>query len=422
MSLEIVDLLVNLLFILLFVSVYQMYIIKKRDEYKINFPLITILSSISIILCMTFPIRLSSEFIFDLRYVPLVVSIFYGNTFVGLILGTVIIIYRYFLGGVGFYITLMLVPIIVTLTLVIKTYYKKFDLKLQSYWVLGFISILYSIIVIYLSEVFGQTDILTLTMSIKYIVINFLSVLLISYLIEMLRKFVLLGAKLRAAELAQMEKMNLVSALAASISHEVRNPLTVTRGFLQLLQSPDLHKDQRIEYYELAISELDRAQDVITDYLTFAKSDSTEFTVLDVKSELEKVVSIIEPLANMSSIKIEQTLQDECFTIGSKQIFRQALINICKNSIEAMPDGGNLSIQLAVIHERVSLTISDNGQGMSQDQLIQIGKPYFSTKEKGTGLGIMVVKNVVKEMNGEILVNSELRKGTTFTLLFPPVK
>ncbi|GER70115.1 hypothetical protein BpJC7_14180 [Weizmannia acidilactici] len=237
---------------------------------------------------------------------------------------------------------------------------------------------------------------------------------IVGYMVEHIRKqhFVL-------RRLIRMEKMEVVSHLAASISHEIRNPLTATRGFLQLLmESKDIPEDKK-KYISIAVSELDQAEGIIRYYLTFAKPTPEKLEVLNLEEEIEKAIRILEPLANMNAVDIRPHLHS-CKMVGNTGFLQQILINIMKNGIEAMPNGGVLSIYTKQDSSKVSIIIADEGVGMDEAQKSRLGEPYFSTKEsKGTGHGMMVVFRLVETMNGSVQVDSEKRKETTITLIFP---
>ena len=133
---------------------------------------------------------------------------------------------------------------------------------------------------------------------------------------------------------------------------------------------------------------------------------------------------MISPLATMNGVEIEQKIDDpeqnQFMSIGERKKFQQCLINVMKNGIESMKSkGGKLQIHLSGFQDTVKIEISDQGVGMSQEQIKRLGQPYFSNKETGTGLGLMVSYSIVKGMNGTIDVSSEVGKGTCFRLNLP---
>jgi two-component system sporulation sensor kinase B len=240
-------------------------------------------------------------------------------------------------------------------------------------------------------------------------------ILILIFSIEWVRNAILLKNQIQHSE-----KLELVSHLAASISHEIRNPLTVTRGFLQILEQEDFPPVKKREFFSLAKSELDRAEGIISDYLTFAKPISSKKEMLCLDTELHHITEVISPFANMNSVSIVTEI-DKIEVKGEKQLFHQCILNIMKNGIEAMEtNGGTLVLETRIQGNKVNIRITDTGIGMTEEQMGRLGEPYFSTRgKKGTGLGMMVVYSIVASMNGSIDVKSQPGKGTTFTLSFP---
>jgi len=216
--------------------------------------------------------------------------------------------------------------------------------------------------------------------------------------------------------LQRAEKLKVISDLAASVAHEVRNPLQVTRGFLQLLAEQGVPNRR---YYDMAIEELDRASAIITDFLTFAKPDMEEFAVLDLADELEKINAIMSPLASLNGVVLRFDVQDGIRIEGHASRFKQAIVNFIKNGIEAMEGGGEIAIRAYEENGQAVIRIRDQGSGMDEEQIAKLGTPYFSTKTKGTGLGLMVAFRIVEAMNGTIAFESETGRGTEVTLRFP---
>ncbi|WHY90062.1 HAMP domain-containing sensor histidine kinase [Neobacillus cucumis] len=219
----------------------------------------------------------------------------------------------------------------------------------------------------------------------------------------------------------KMEKKEVVSHLAASISHEVRNPLTTARGFMQLLGEMKDVDQRQMEYISIALQELDRANSIIRDYLMFAKPAPENMEEFEIKEEIEKSLQLIEPLASMNGVQLKKEI-NSCSIKGNRGMFQQVLINILKNGIEAMPKGGELTITSFQTDSTIKVTIKDEGIGMTAEQKNRLGEPYFSLKDgKGTGLGMMVVYRIVEMMKGKVCVTSEQGKGTGITLLFPSI-
>jgi signal transduction histidine kinase len=223
-------------------------------------------------------------------------------------------------------------------------------------------------------------------------------------------------------ELQRSEKMEMVSQLAASVAHEVRNPLQVTRGFLQLLRQRTLI-DKDKDYMLLAIEELDRASEIITDFLTFAKPGTEMNTVINIREELQQIEAILVPYATMQGVTLRITRSFDAKVKGNSSKFKQAILNIIKNSLEAIGNNGmiNISINELTEEKEVHICIEDNGVGMEKHVVSQLGEPFYSQKSKGTGLGLMVTFRIIEAMNGRIIYESEKDKGTRVNMFFPRV-
>ena len=219
--------------------------------------------------------------------------------------------------------------------------------------------------------------------------------------------------------LQRSEKMEIISGLAASVAHEVRNPLQVTRGFLQLLRESSSDKDRH--FMGLAIEELDRASHIITDFLTFAKPELDEVTVLNVALELKHIEGILRPLANLQGGTIRLDIPSQLYIQGNSSKLKQALINIIKNSIEALNGQGEITILAYKEKQEIVVRIKDDGEGMNESELAKLGEPYFSNKTKGTGLGLMVTFRIVEVMQGKLEFSSTKGVGTEAVLRFPSV-
>ena len=218
-------------------------------------------------------------------------------------------------------------------------------------------------------------------------------------------------------ELQRSEKMEIISELAASVAHEVRNPLQVTRGFMQLLTEKSNAGQQ--EYLGLALKELDRASAIITDFLTFAKPEMEQISLLNLSEELRHVAGILHPLANLEGGTIQLDVPNDIYIAGNSSKLKQAMINLVKNSIEALNDEGTVKIWAMKDRGKAVIYIRDNGIGMDMNELSRLGEPYFSNKTKGTGLGLMVTFRIIEAMNGKILFTSHKGIGTEVMITIP---
>ncbi|MBB6733170.1 sensor histidine kinase [Cohnella zeiphila] len=218
-------------------------------------------------------------------------------------------------------------------------------------------------------------------------------------------------------ELQRTEKLKVISDLAASVAHEVRNPLQVTRGFMQLLTERSDQKHQPL--FTTAINELDRASGIITDFLTFAKPEIDQLESLDVREELTRIESMMTPLTTLHGGVLTLNASEGLAIKGNSSKFKQAFINLVKNSIEAIKQDGRIEIHAYSEGKFVCIRVADDGDGMNPDEVAKLGVPYFSTKTKGTGLGLTVTFRIIEAMQGTLEFRSEKGKGTEATVRFP---
>ena len=369
---------------------------------------------VSLILCFTFTFQIEGmNFLFDLRKIPFII----GSLYMGLgpFLAAFIILVRGFLGiDYGFWMTVIYYGGLAILFWRISPWFLKlFSSKQRILFSVG-ITFLFSFVqtltfgIWYLPE--NSTEVLF-----AFLVIQPVGVGIISYIIEEVMMTIQLHQRTMKSK-----RLEAVERMGAAISHEIRNPLTTAIGFVQLLQNDSIPKESHAQYLSIIKEELKSAEMVIQDYLNFSNPEIKSVEFLFVQEELEKVIQLIQPLAKKSSVKIVSNFSPGEKIEGDKQKFHQCLVNIMKNAIEAMPNGGILTVKTESTTSTVSILVKDTGSGMTPEQLTRLGEPYYSTKgSKGTGLGIMVVYSIVSAMNGTIHVESNIGKGTTFTFTFP---
>lgn len=222
--------------------------------------------------------------------------------------------------------------------------------------------------------------------------------------------------KLFEKELARLERLNLVGEMAASISHEVRNPMTTVRGFLQLL-SEKQECLQYHDYYKLMIQELDRANSIITEFLSLAKNKPIQLQ----KININEVIRTLEPLIEANARILNQSVQITTKRIPKLRLdekeIRQLILNLIRNAMEAMKPGGHLTIETYCEENQVILSVGDDGSGIDPAVLDKLGTPFITTKVSGTGLGLPVCYSIALRHGATIEVNTS-NAGTTFFVKF----
>ncbi|WP_025039152.1 HAMP domain-containing sensor histidine kinase [Geobacillus sp. FW23] len=366
--------------------------------------------ALAAVLCMKFPIYMDPLCVHDFRQIPFLLGTLYGGGAVGAVLFVFLMGARTILYGFQ-PLTVVVYAIMFAAAAAAAPLFRKLPRSgklLTALWLTFLLAVLTTFVAVIVAD-FPVTK----PYIVYFIMMPPFVMMFAVYLMETLHE-----AQLARAELMKMEKMEIVSQMAASISHEIRNPLTVVKGFIQLLQTGRLPRETEERYIRIALEELERAEAIIRDYLTFAKPAPKETEPINVSTQLQKVLQMITPMAHMHSIHVSSSLEDG-IVIGNVQYFQQCFLNLLKNSIEAMPNGGTLHVAAENRGASVVITISDNGVGMTKEQVRRFGEPYFSTKEKGTGLGAMVAVKIIEQMGGTWTIESAVQKGTTLTITLP---
>jgi signal transduction histidine kinase len=220
--------------------------------------------------------------------------------------------------------------------------------------------------------------------------------------------------------LVQSEKLTAAGQLAAGIAHEIRNPLTSLKGFLHLLKANNGNPAKHDAYVTIMNDELNRIDQILSELLVLSKPQSVQFIRRRPAAIVQQVLEILQPQAVLKNVQLLVSQLDETVTIycDENQI-KQVLINLVKNGIEAMPDGGRIWVGLLAERERVILSVADEGAGIPEEVLNRIGEPFYTTKEKGTGLGLMVSFKIIENHGGTIQIESSPDRGTLFTITLP---
>ncbi|MDQ0338013.1 PAS domain S-box-containing protein [Caldalkalibacillus uzonensis] len=221
--------------------------------------------------------------------------------------------------------------------------------------------------------------------------------------------------------LLKSEKLAVVGELAAGVAHEIRNPLTSLKGFVQLLQSGYGKKE---EYYSIMLSELDRINLIVSEFLLLAKKpQALNFQPKNVKGLLDHVITLLNTQAILSNVEILTRSENDIPLIYCEENqLKQVFINILKNAIEAMPDGGQVIVDIQRYDDNhILISVKDQGCGIPEERMAMLGEPFYSTKEKGTGLGLMVSHKIIEVHEGRLEICSKVNEGTTVDIILPVV-
>ncbi|MEK4009998.1 HAMP domain-containing sensor histidine kinase [Peribacillus sp. FSL M8-0224] len=247
--------------------------------------------------------------------------------------------------------------------------------------------------------------------------------------IQIILAFVFIGTNNRMEsnnafhkEIQQAKQLNSVGQLAATIAHEIRNPITVVKGFAQLLdQEKELNETEKF-YVQTMLTELEYTQVIINDYLSLAKPQTDNVQVIPLNDEIQKISDLLTSFANNRNIGFLLDFRDVLHINMNPIELKQILVNIMKNGIESMNKPGFIKVETEQERTMAKIRITDTGIGLSKEQLEILGTPFYSLKDRGTGIGLTVCYSIVQKYKGKIVVQSEVNKGTSFTIYLPLYK
>ncbi|MGD6944396.1 ATP-binding protein [Cytobacillus gottheilii] len=211
-----------------------------------------------------------------------------------------------------------------------------------------------------------------------------------------------------------------INKIAASMAHEIRNPLTAVKGFLQLVR-PQLIESGKETYADVAIREINRANDLISEFLHTGKPVAREKKAVVLNEIAEEIYLLFENKAQLQNVSTQlATIGEEVAVYGNEQQLKQVLLNICNNALEAMDKKkGLISISIGADERNARMVIKDNGAGMSAETVKMLFSLYYSTKTTGTGLGLSISKEIIERHNGHLTINSIEGEGTAVTIELP---
>jgi two-component system, sporulation sensor kinase A len=217
--------------------------------------------------------------------------------------------------------------------------------------------------------------------------------------------------------LMQSEKLAVIGELASGIVHDIRNPLTAIKGFLQLLHS-EISSNQ---YIKIIHNEIEQIENIANELLYLAKPKETNFSRVSIEEIMKETLDLFSTEAFKRKIDIQYCNNENSSfdVLGDKIQIKQVFINLVKNALEAIDREGMIRISLVMDLDKVVVLVEDNGVGIPKDQIDRIGQSFFTNKEEGTGLGLMVTYNILSNHNGEISIDSNEGVGTSIKINLP---
>lgn len=237
-----------------------------------------------------------------------------------------------------------------------------------------------------------------------------------------------LGEKIRQLgetqeRLIRSERLAVIGNMAAYIAHEIRNPLVTIGGFARAILRTSHQDNQTRQSIEVIVEEVKRLEKILANIMDFSKPYEPVRMISQINEILENTCSLMEPYFKNDNIQLTKKLDTGIpgIIIDSTQI-KQVFLNIIKNAVESMPNGGRLTVETMLEDECIRINITDTGEGMTAETMKNIFVPFFTTKVDGTGVGLAVSQKIVDDHGGYIKVNSSLHEGTTFSIYLPMKK
>lgn len=218
-------------------------------------------------------------------------------------------------------------------------------------------------------------------------------------------------------QLRMADRLSALGELSAGMAHEIRNPLGSIKGAAEILKDDYVPGAPKYEFIQILLKETDRLNLIVQEFLGFARPKQPEFEQTDLNEAIESVLTLSAQEAKKAGVKVEKRLDP---SLGMRSLdaglLKQAFLNLVLNAIQAMPQGGVLTVTSALRGRSLEVSVSDTGTGISGEDRKKLFSPFFTTKKDGTGLGLAITYRIVRNHKGEISVESEPGKGSTFTV------
>ncbi len=221
------------------------------------------------------------------------------------------------------------------------------------------------------------------------------------------------------AEIQRKEQLAAIGELSSSIAHEIRNPLASLKGSIQMLKEGAFPESQREKLMEIALKEMDRLNRIVTDFLTYSRPTPLATDTVNICALLDTTIELLKHVASENRIFIKKQYNNDIEIIGDSGKLQQVFLNLGLNAIEAMPDGGELTVTVFDKDDKIEIDFKDTGTGIDEKNRKKIFYPFFTTKEQGTGLGLAISYRIIEEHRGNIDLDTVPGSGTTFKIILP---
>jgi signal transduction histidine kinase len=221
-------------------------------------------------------------------------------------------------------------------------------------------------------------------------------------------------------QLSRAEKLSSLGEMAAAISHEIRNPLGIIRSSAELLKKKMQQFDKSNTIPNIIVEEANRLNNIITDFLDFAKPKNPNLIPCHIDEIIEKNVKFLSSQMEEKNYIIERRYDSNLpKVLVDVDMMYQAFLNIFINSMQSMPDGGIIAVDISSENSKILILFKDEGEGISEEIIHKIWDPFFTTKEMGTGLGLGIIKNIIESHGGTLNIDNRPEKGVQLSIALP---
>jgi len=357
--------------------------------------------------CSLFPFEIGSGISYSLKFIPLIAGTLYGGFAAGIVLSSLAAALATENALILFLICMVVVIVVAKLRGPFGHF--AFPLRLAAGSAVSFVAVL--LLWGFASAQFGDR--------VPWHAVGFFALLQTSLLLLVLSLTEHIREQMRRLkETVRMEKLTANSSLAVIIAHELRNPLTTVNGFLQLIkrQKPS---EQIVYYANTAIQELAEAEKIIDTYLTIMALNRSEKSLVRLRPCVEQALREIRPILLQKHIDLQNTVDPEVSMECNAEQMELCLMHLLRNGAHALHSFGRLSIATQVRGKELSIVVTDNGIGMTEEQLEELGVPKYNTRSSGAGTGLMYCYHFVHSLRGRLRIQSQPGRGTTVTMTFP---
>ncbi|WP_068787200.1 sensor histidine kinase [Paenibacillus phocaensis] len=410
------DIILQLFFAHMPFVMFSVYYRDQSRNYTQKFIVFT--SMLCLFLSMTFGTSVVDGYFYDIRYTIMFFGMIFGGLQTAFALLAEFLLYRLYIGGDGTFSAMMIMLVTFPGSYLLYRIYRKSERKSLLLLLAGVFFSVTPLLIVYLEN----PESVIRNLSFHLVVIPMQNLVGCWLLITLFRKAV--TDKELFISYGQNERVRAISHVAASLVHEVRNPLTAVKGFLTLIRDGAADRGRIERYIEICMSEIARTEYILSEYLAISKPIGDKQEPTDLEELLRITKDVMSPYANMHNVLLEISHPPEpVWILANPDKMKQVLVNFIKNAVEACAEvphvRGKVTLRLQMAARKVTLTIQDNGVGMTEEQAKRLGSIYFSTKSSGTGLGMTFSYQAILSFGGTVNVQSEPGAGTRFTISLP---